>query len=67
MIKSIVQKYGLVLLGVLVGGIAGFIYYSTIGCSSGTCAITSKPVNSTVYFAIMGGLLASLVRPKQNG
>jgi hypothetical protein len=30
---------------VLVGGLAGFLYYYFIGCNSGTCAITSKPFN----------------------
>lgn len=44
-------------LGVMVGAIAGYVYYAEIGCISGTCAITSKPVNSTLYGAFMGGLL----------
>lgn len=41
----------------LVGAIVGFAYYHFVGCASGTCAITSKPVNSTLYGAMMGGLL----------
>lgn len=41
-------------LGVVVGLIAGYIYYQQVGCASGTCAITSKPLNSTLY----GGLMA---------
>lgn len=44
-------------LSVVVGSIAGYVYYAEIGCISGTCAITSKPVNSTLYGAFMGGLL----------
>ncbi|WP_273568541.1 DUF6132 family protein [Maribacter halichondriae] len=47
----------LTVLGVVVGAIAGYIYYAEVGCISGTCAITSKPVNSTLYGAFMGGLL----------
>ncbi len=47
----------LTVLGVLVGAIAGYVYYAEIGCISGSCAITSKPINSTLYGALMGGLL----------
>ena len=41
-------------LGVFLGGIAGFAYYYFVGCSSGTCAITSSPVNSTLYGSLLG-------------
>jgi len=37
----------------------GYAYYHFIGCSSGTCAITSKPVNSSVYGMVMGYLIFS--------
>ena len=50
----------LTIIGVLVGAIGGYLYWSFIGCNSGTCAITSKPLNSTVYGAFMGGLIFSL-------
>ena len=32
----------------------GFAYYALIGCNSGTCAITSSPLNSTAYGALIG-------------
>lgn len=47
-------------IGVVVGAISGFLYYNYIGCFSGTCAITSKPLNSTLYGALMGGLLFNM-------
>jgi len=47
-------------IGVAIGAIAGYLYYFYIGCASGTCAITSKPLNSTLYGAVMGGLLFNL-------
>jgi hypothetical protein len=47
-------------VGVIVGAIAGYVYYHYVGCASGTCAITSKPLNSTLYGALMGGLLFNL-------
>jgi hypothetical protein len=47
-------------VGVVVGAIAGYAYYHFIGCASGTCAITSKPLNSTLYGSLMGGLLFNM-------
>lgn len=47
-------------IGVIVGAIAGYLYYFYVGCASGTCAITSKPLNSTLYGAAMGGLLFNM-------
>jgi hypothetical protein len=52
-------KYKLTNIGMVVGAIGGYLYYYFIGCNSGTCVITSKPLNSTLYGAIMGGLLFS--------
>lgn len=50
-----IQKYKLTIIGTLVGAIGGYLYYHFVGCASGTCAITSKPLNSTLYGAFMGG------------
>ena len=62
--KRFVKKYLLVITGVAAGAIAGFFYWKLIGCSSGTCAITSKPLNSSLYGAVMGGLLFALFEKK---
>lgn len=48
--------------GILLGAIAGYIYYYFWGCD-GTCLITSSPVRSTIYGAIMGGLFNSMFKP----
>lgn len=50
-------KHKLTFIGVIAGALAGYLYYHFAGCSTGTCAITSKPLNSTLYGALMGGLL----------
>ena len=47
-------------IGVVVGLIASYAYYDYVGCVSGTCAITSKPLNSTLYGGLMGGLLFNM-------
>ena len=50
------------ILGALLGAIAGYIYWQQIGCASGTCMITSKPFNSSLYGALMGFLLAGMFK-----
>ena len=47
-------------IGIAIGALAGYAYYFYVGCASGTCAITSKPLNSTLYGAVMGGLLFNM-------
>lgn len=56
---NIIIKYKLTIIGILLGAIGGYAYYHFVGCASGTCAITSKPLNSTLYGAVLGGLLLS--------
>jgi hypothetical protein len=61
-LKKFVKENALVFIGVILGATGGYLYYHFVGCASGSCAITSKPINSTVYGAIMGGLLLSLLK-----
>lgn len=44
------------------GAVAGFLYWYYIGCTSGSCAITSSPVNSSVYGAVMGALVMNMFK-----
>jgi hypothetical protein len=54
-----IKKYRIELIGAGVGAAAGFLFWYFIGCSSGSCAIASKPFNSSVYGALMGALAFS--------
>ena len=54
------KKVIITLIGIIIGAVAGYLYYLNIGCESGTCAITSKPVNSTLYGGLMGGLIFNM-------
>jgi hypothetical protein len=49
------------IIGALIGGIAGFAYYKFIGCSTGTCPITSNPWSSTIYGMLMGTMVGSSI------
>lgn len=62
LIKNKMKKKAYIVtgIGVVVGLIAGYTYYYYVGCASGTCAITSKPLNSTLYGGLMGGLLFNM-------
>jgi hypothetical protein len=43
-------------LPVMLGALLGLLYYNFIGCN-GSCAITSSPVKSTLYGALVGLIL----------
>lgn len=58
-------KNNLWIAGIVLGAVAGYLYWKNIGCLNGACAITSKPINSIVYFSIIGGLLFSMFQPKR--
>lgn len=50
------------ILGVVIGGGLGFACYKFIGCSTGACPLTSHPVVTTIYGAVLGLLVASSFR-----
>lgn len=45
-------------VGILLGAAGGYAYYRFIGCKSGACPITANPWISTLYGAVVGGLLS---------
>ncbi len=58
-------KNKLVIIGTILGAVGGFAYWHFIGCASGTCMITSKPLNSSIYGAVMGGLFFSILEKRK--
>ena len=63
-LKELILKNSLFLIGAAVGGIGGYFYWLYVGCSTGTCPITSSPVMSVIWGAILGGLLLSMFQKK---
>lgn len=64
--KNWISKYRFALLGIVLGGIMGYAYYYFVGCASGTCAITSNPINSSLYGMVMGYLVLSSFQKNKN-
>lgn len=55
-------------LGAALGALSGFLYWKYVGCLTGTCAITSNPFRSTIYFAVFGALIiGSFKKEKKYG
>ncbi len=61
-LKHFLTRHQFTIAGIIAGAIGGYCYYHFVGCNSGTCSITSKPLNSTLYGALMGGLLLNIFR-----
>lgn len=56
------KKYSVLLIGIALGAVAGFLYWKYVGCVTGSCPITSRPINSSLYGAVMGGLVGDMFR-----
>lgn len=53
--------------GAVIGAVAGWLYWKYIGCASGSCPITARPLSSTLYGALMGALLFHTIAPGKKG
>jgi hypothetical protein len=53
-------------IGLIIGGIGGYMYYYFIGCQSGSCAITSNPWMSILWGIAIGYLVSDLFYKKQS-
>ena len=65
-IKGFVQRNLLTLIGVAAGMVGGYLYWRFVGCSSGSCPITSSPVITALWGAVFGDLLLSMFKVRRN-
>lgn len=49
------------ILGVVIGGGLGYLYYKKVGCPSGACVITSNRYGSTIYGALIGFMISTYI------
>lgn len=59
---EILKEQVLAIIGIILGAVGGYLYWHYIGCVSGTCPITSSPIMSTIWGALLGGLLLSMFK-----
>ena len=50
------------ILGAVIGGGLGFAFYKFVGCASGACPLTSDPIITPLYGALVGVLVAASFR-----
>lgn len=53
------------IIGLVVGAVGGYIYYLKVGCSTGSCPITSNPYLTILWGAAMGYLLGDMFNAKK--
>ena len=59
-VKENLKNWLIPLLFTLGGALVGLAYYYFVGCATGSCAITSNPINSMVYMGLIGWLLSGV-------
>jgi len=47
------------IVGTIIGGALGLLYYKLVGCPNGSCPITAKPHRTAIYGAILGFMISS--------
>lgn len=56
-----IKKRKLSVIFLVIGGFGGFLYWRFVGCSTGTCPITSHWYASTLYGMLLGWLVGDLI------
>ena len=64
--KLILKKWIRPALFTLGGMAVGLGYYYLIGCTTGSCAITSSPIRSMLYMGLIGLLLSGILGKKSD-
>lgn len=64
--KFSATKWLLPVLFTVGGAGAGLLYYRFFGCTTG-CMITSSPIGTMLYMALIGWLLSGLFRREKEG
>lgn len=56
---TFVKKNKWRIIGTILGALAGYLYWRFVGCSSGSCPITSNPYLTMIWFAAFVLLVTS--------
>lgn len=58
--KTLLKKHLKPILFAVGGALAGLAYYYFVGCSTGTCPLTSNPFIAMLYMGFVGWLLSGI-------
>jgi len=58
------KEHWLTVVGAVSGIVGGYLYYRFVGCTSGSCPITSSPWISSIWGGMMGGLFLNVFEKK---
>ncbi len=53
-------------IGAVIGGIGGYLYYYFIGCKTNSCPITSNPYYTVLWGVLLGVILFFPEKKKSN-
>ncbi|MDA3912078.1 MAG: DUF6132 family protein [Bacteroidales bacterium] len=65
-IKSIIKKHRLSIIGAIVGGVGGYLYWYYVGCLSGTCPMKQLWYYNAILGALVGLFLADFIQTMIN-
>jgi hypothetical protein len=57
-LRTLLRAHWRTLLGAALGAGGGALYALTIGCSTGTCPLTSNAWTAGLFFGVTGALMA---------
>ncbi len=61
-IKSFLKKNRIPIIGVLIGGLGGYLYWYFVGCLSGTCPMKQLWYYDALLGALIGWVIADLIQ-----
>lgn len=64
--KKKVKFNFLPVIGAVAGALGGYLYYIEVGCTSGSCAITSNPYLSMLWGAAIGYLVFDMFKKRKS-
>ena len=65
--KSKLKKWLRPFLFTVGGALVGLGYYYAVGCSTGSCPITSNPIITMIYMGVVGLLLSEIFGKECDG
>jgi hypothetical protein len=59
------KRLVILISSIALGLLAGFMYWKFVGCTSGTCPLTSNWYSSTLFGGVFGYLIGDSFLPKK--